>query len=225
MKKNIFVFSVLFFFFSANAKIQPDIVTPMGFDENKFSLKMIGEYSYFPYNTVENSGCSNVLYKDYPLDVHDGNINSPMVLSIKRLVCVFSNGVYEDGYDRKSMAERVVYSKSRELWIKIKQKKSKLSNGYKSIPYKEIELYNIESRNSRGFAVVNENITDSDRDSYKKQELKKVVSFCLIKGQDALCGSGDLIVKVEGKDVDLTSYILKSLESMEIGVDNPLNAN
>ncbi|MBU3891398.1 hypothetical protein KH388_01550 [Serratia rubidaea] len=68
-------------------------------------------------------------------------------------------------------------------------------------------------------------MTDSDRDSYKKQELKKVVSFCLIKGQDALCGSGDLIVKVEGKDVDLTSYILKSLESMEIGVDNPLNAN
>jgi len=34
----------------------------------------------------------------------------------------------------------------------------------------------------------------------------------------ALCGAGNLISNVDGKEIDFTSYLLKSLESMELSV-------
>ncbi|MTH48546.1 hypothetical protein GJV78_20295 [Escherichia alba] len=77
----------------------------------------------------------------------------------------------------------------------------------------------------RGYAVVNYNITDYDREVYKNKEIKKIISFCLINGQDALCGSGDAGVNINGKNIDLTPYILKSLESVEMGIANPLFIN
>ncbi|RFD81584.1 hypothetical protein SEET3133_02485, partial [Salmonella enterica subsp. enterica serovar Tennessee str. 3133] len=48
---------------------------------------------------------------------------------------------------------------------------------------------------------------------------KKILIFVMIDGSHALCGAGSLIRKIDNQLIDFTPYILKSLESMEIGVN------
>lgn len=84
-----------------------------------------------------------------------------------------------------------------------------------------VELYNIQSVNARGYAVINRNIPQQE----KKKGMKKNLSFCLIQNQSyfAFCGSGSMINLVNGKEVDFTPYMLKSLETVEMGLPEKPN--
>ncbi|MDH1169356.1 hypothetical protein [Pantoea agglomerans] len=77
-----------------------------------------------------------------------------------------------------------------------------------------LDLYNIRSVNARGYAVIDRNIPLQE----KKKGLKKSLSFCLIRDEAAFCGSGSMINLVDGKEVDFTPYMLKSLETVEMGL-------
>ncbi|WP_255434243.1 hypothetical protein [Pantoea sp. WMus005] len=79
-----------------------------------------------------------------------------------------------------------------------------------------LELYNIRSVNARGYAVVNRNIPLEE----KKKGVKKKLSFCLLQNQGsaAFCGFGSITNLIDGKEVDFTTYMLKSLETVEMGL-------
>ncbi|SUH07117.1 Uncharacterised protein [Salmonella enterica subsp. enterica] len=57
-----------------------------------------------------------------------------------------------------------------------------------------------------------------DKTIYEDDNIKRIL-FCMIDGSHALCGAGSLIRKIDNQLIDFTPYILKSLESMEIGVN------
>jgi hypothetical protein len=84
-----------------------------------------------------------------------------------------------------------------------------------------LELYNIRSVNARGYAVINRNIPLEE----KKKGVKKRLSFCLIQNHSysAFCGFGSIINVVDGKEIDFTPYMLKSLETVEIGLSEKSN--
>ncbi|WBM68763.1 hypothetical protein OH773_11100 [Buttiauxella sp. WJP83] len=85
-----------------------------------------------------------------------------------------------------------------------------------------LKVYNINSLNARGFAVIDKNISNDDRNRFNDENLKMKIYFCMIhKDGFALCGTGSLTTIKDGKEVDLTPYALKSLESMEIGIKVP----
>lgn len=54
----------------------------------------------------------------------------------------------------------------------------------------------------------------------KTKRGEKNLSFCLIQNQSysAFCGSGSIIGEENGKEIDFTPYMLKSLETVEIGL-------
>ncbi|WBM68761.1 hypothetical protein OH773_11090 [Buttiauxella sp. WJP83] len=53
------------------------------------------------------------------------------------------------------------------------------------------------------------------------EKVKKIIYFCMIHDISALCGSGSLVRNINGNEIDFTPYVLKSLESMEIGIKAP----
>ncbi|EDW1644222.1 hypothetical protein EK69_004519 [Salmonella enterica subsp. enterica] len=75
------------------------------------------------------------------------------------------------------------------------------------------------SANAKGFAVISENITSASDYLSKDEKIKKVVYFCMIHDISALCGVGSLVRNVNGVEVDFSPYILKSLETIKIGVN------
>jgi len=81
-----------------------------------------------------------------------------------------------------------------------------------------LKLYNISSVNAKGFLVIDQNITRYDKSRFDDANLKKKFRFCMIGNEAALCGDGNLISNIDGKEIDFTPYLLKSLESMELSV-------
>lgn len=77
---------------------------------------------------------------------------------------------------------------------------------------KAINIYNIESVNASGYAIIDYNITKEEQ----RSNIKKKLSFCLFSNTEAFCGSGSMIYLFDGKEVDFTNYVLKSLETVEI---------
>uniref|UniRef100_UPI001EDBEB32 hypothetical protein n=1 Tax=Buttiauxella sp. S19-1 TaxID=941430 RepID=UPI001EDBEB32 len=132
-------------------------------------------------------------------------------------VCLSSDTVYSNGYDR-SINERIVYSRSKSLWIKVNNKKFDIIPSNKDGPYKLLTLYNIKAKNAKGYVVFDGNLTKDDKDTYKNAG--GVISFCLVQDSTyiALCGSGSL-----APDSGRIPYVLKTLESMEIGLGNKEN--
>ncbi|MBV6820172.1 hypothetical protein KWG64_19680 [Rahnella sp. PD12R] len=142
---------------------------------------------------------------------------SPGKIPFAQWFCLYATDIYEDGYG-PGLAEGVSYSKTKSLWIKKKNKKTDISPAYLNTPYKPIDLYNISSPNSKGFAIISRNILISDRELSKNSPVKKIIYFCMIRDTEALCGVGSLVHNINGQEIDFTPYALKSLESMEIGI-------
>lgn len=116
------------------------------------------------------------------------------------------------------MNEKIVYSRSKSLWVKANNKKSDIIPSDQDGAYKSLRLYNIKAKNAEGYVVFDENITKDDKETYKNA--KELVSFCLVQKStySALCGSGSL-----ASDSSQIPYILKTFESMEIGLGNKAN--
>ena len=216
--KEIISIYLLFSTCAANAVVAPSIALPPDFLSAKFAEKNLDEIVGATY-IQQSSDCDSVRFKEYffttKMDNTDYYFNkSP----IKLWQCLLMNGDLESyglGYDPSVADEKpanqvVRYDEKNDTW-KIVNRKSYHKNN------KPLQLFNVTYPNAKGYMVVDENINKYDIQNGITQ--KKEVKFCLIddsKKNYALCGHGDLLEKIDGKEVDLTAYFLKSLESMTL---------
>ncbi|WP_255434203.1 hypothetical protein [Pantoea sp. WMus005] len=200
----------------AVSSITPEIQMPSYFNKDRF----VNYYDAISSNSGNNS-CDNILFKNfYPPEYISSKIKYP---PFDTWFCWFSVDVIHDGYGpNRSLAENVYFDKKTEQWKKKKYNRNREEirrsldvYGIKSLSeLQPLDLYNIRSVNARGYAVIDRNIPLQE----KKKGLKKSLSFCLIRDEAAFCGSGSMINLVNGKEVDFTPYMLKSLETVEMGL-------
>jgi hypothetical protein len=201
----------------AVSSIFPEIQVPPDFNKDNFD-------NY--YNEVSTAGyggrsCGYVFFENfYPPEYTASKLKSP---PFNTWLCLFSVDVINNGYGpNRSLAEKVYFDKKTEQWKKKKYNRNREETrrsldvyGIKSLSeLQPLELYNIRSVNASGYAVIDCNIPLQE----KKKGLKKSLSFCLIRDEAAFCGSGSMINLVDGKEVDFTPYMLKSLETVEMGL-------
>ncbi|MFP3524766.1 hypothetical protein SB912_19835 [Pantoea sp. SIMBA_072] len=218
MRKILILLTLALLSQKAVSSITPEIQMPSYFNKDRF----VNYYDAISSNSGNNS-CDNILFKNfYPPEYISSKIKYP---PFDTWFCWFSVDVIHDGYGpNRSLAEKVYLDKKTGLWKKKKYILSKEGTqrslevyGIKSLSELEpLELYNIRSVNARGYAVVNRNIPLEE----KKKGVKKKLSFCLIQNQSyfSFCGSGSMVDLVNGKEVDFTPYMLKSLETVEMGL-------
>ena len=217
MKKLLLLMIIPFF---SSGKITPEITTPDSFSELSFEQLILHRGNYLA-NTAD---CGIVSLKLFHPAEHN---KYPPPAS---WLCLFPVDVIKDGYGpNRSLAEKVYFDKKTGFWKKKKYNRNKEETrrsldvyGIKSLSeLQPLELYNIRSVNARGYAVINRNIPLEE----KKKGVKKRLSFCLIQNHSysAFCGFGSIINVVDGKEIDFTPYMLKSLETVEIGLSEKSN--
>lgn len=110
--------------------------------------------------------------------------------------CELENTVRKDGYGPgRLLPEKVYFDEKNEIWKKKKYHLSKeeTKESFRTYGISDINalqlvtVYNIESVNAKGYAVIDSNIPKEDRDHGMNG---KRISFCLMHDGDALCGSG-----------------------------------
>jgi hypothetical protein len=207
--------------------ITPGITMPDGFNQSSFSAVRLDAGGFEGYNAVTNIGCGGVTFKDFtpePYRTLKDKNNDPVYKGITLRYCDIENTVREDGYGPgQLLPEKVYFDKKSGIWKKKKyhlskeETKESLRNyGISDIrALQPVTVYNIESVNAKGYAVIDSNIPKEDRDRGIKG---KIISFCLMHDGDAFCGSGPMVYTFDGKDVDFSPYVLKSLETIEMGL-------
>lgn len=211
MKKLLLMMAIPFF---SSGEITPEITTPDSFSELSFDQQTLHKGNY-----LADTSCGIVSLKLFHPSEHN---KYPPPAS---WLCLFAVDVISNGYGPgQALAEKIYLDKKTGLWRKKKYILNKEGTqrsfelyGIKSLgELQPLELYNIRSVNARGYAVVNRNIPLQE----KKKGVKKKLSFCLIQNQSypAFCGFGSIINVVDGKEVDFTPYMLKSLETIEMGL-------
>ncbi|MDZ7320915.1 hypothetical protein N4G41_04630 [Kosakonia sacchari] len=206
-------------FFSLG-KITPEIATPDRLSELSFDQLTLHRGNYL----ADTASCGIISLKlFYPSEHKRYPPSGPWL-------CLFPVDVIRDGYGPgRSLSEKVYFDKKTGLWKKKKYTLSRESTqrslevyGIKSLSeLQPLELYNIQSVNGRGYAVIDSNIPLRE----KQKGVKKNLSFCLIQNQSysAFCGSGSIIDEYNGKEIDFTPYMLKSLETVEMGLPEKSN--
>ena len=200
----------------AVSSIIPEIHIPSDFERDRFVNYYNGISSY-----SGNSSCDKISFKNfYPPEYTTLKIKRP---PFNTWLCLFAIDITHDGYGPgQVLPERVYLDKKTGQWEKKKYTLSRESTqrsldvyGIKSLSeLQPLDLYNIQSVNAWGYAVINRNIPLRE----KQKGVKKKLSFCLIRDEAAFCGSGSMINLVDGKEVDFTPYMLKSLETVEMGL-------
>ncbi|HAT1619845.1 TPA: hypothetical protein I8Y04_001515 [Raoultella planticola] len=215
MKKLLLLMAIPFF---SSGEITPEIATPDKLNENVFTQITSSNY------LADTSGCKVISLKMFHPPERKEYPQSDAWL------CLYAVDVIHDGYGpNRSLAEKVYFDKKTDTWKKKKYNRNREETrrsldvyGIKSLSeLQPLELYNIRSVNARGYAVIDNNIPLQE----KQKGVKKKLSFCLIQNQSyyAFCGSGSMVDLVDGKDIDFTPYMLKSLETVEIGLPEKLN--
>lgn len=215
MKKLLLLMAIPFF---SSGEITPEIATPDKFNENFFTQITSSNY------LADTSGCKVISLKMFHPPERKEYPQSDTWL------CLYAVDVVHDGYGpNRSLAEKVYFDKKTDTWKKKKYNRNREETqrsldvyGIKSLSeLQPLEVYNIRSVNARGYAVIDSNIPLLE----KQKGVKKKLSFCLIQNQSyyAFCGSGSMVDLVDGKDIDFTLYMLKSLETVEIGLPEKLN--
>ncbi len=217
MKKLLLLVVIPFF---SLGKITPEITTPDSFSELSFDQLTLHRGNYLA-NTAD---CGMVSLKLFHPAEHNKYPPSASWL------CLFPVDVIKDGYGpNRSLTEKVYFDKKTDLWKKKKYNRNREETRRSLVVYginnlnelQPLELYNIQSINARGYAVIDSNIPLEE----KQKGVKKKLSFCLIQNQSysAFCGSGSIIDEENGKEIDFTPYMLKSLETVEIGLPEKSN--
>lgn len=208
----------LFLILPLKANIIPSISLPDKLSESKYSVRMLRIDARIDYR-VETPECKNVKFNVYFFlnenikDLNDKNhVYDPEFYPITLWSCSYSREVYDVG-EYGSHIQHIVFDKNKNIWV-IDDDATKTNN-----KFKPSVLYNISSVNTQGFLIIDENISEMDKTIYEDDNIKKKFYFCMIDGSHALCGAGSLIRKIDNQLIDFTPYILKSLESMEIGVN------
>jgi hypothetical protein len=212
MKKLLLLTAIPFF---SSGEIHPEIITPEKFSTLPFYQKTLHRYDYL----ADTADCGIISLKLF----HPAEGNKYPPSGPSPWLCLFSVDVIHDGYGpNRSLAEKVYFDKKTEQWKKKKYNRNREETrrsldvyGIKSLSeLQPLELYNIRSVNARGYAVIDSNIPLAE----KKKGVKKKLSFCLMQNQSysAFCGSRPMLV--DGKEIDFTPYMLKSLETVEMGL-------
>ncbi|MFC0139495.1 hypothetical protein ACFFJN_05060 [Erwinia mallotivora] len=212
MKKLLLLMAIPFF---SHGKITPEIATPDRFSELSFDQLTLRRGNYL----ADAVDCKIISLKLFHPPEHN---KYPLSAS---WLCLFSVDVISNGYGPgQALPEKVYLDKKTGLWKKKKynQDWEEIQSSLKIFGIKNlselqpVELYNIQSVNARGYAVIDSNIPLWE----KKNGVKKNLSFCLIENQGyaSLCGSGLMINVFDEKEVDFTPYMLKSLETVEMGL-------
>lgn len=168
---------------------------------------------------VEIFECKNVKFNDYFFlnenikDFNDKNYVYDFEFYLIILwSCLYSREVYDVG-EYGLYIQYIVFDKNKNIWV-IDDDVIKINNEFKLL-----FLYNISLVNVQGFLIIDENILEMDKIIYEDDNIKKKFYFCMIDGLYVLCGVGSLIRKIDNQLIDFMLYILKLLESMEIGVN------
>lgn len=221
MRKILILLTLALLSQKAVSSIIPEIHIPSDFRNDRFA----NYYNGISSNSG-NSSCDKISFKNfYPPEYSTLKIKRP---PFNTWLCLFAVDVTHDGYGPgRALPEKVYFDKKTGVWKKEKYTLSKESTqrslefyGIKSLnKLQPVELYNIQSVNASGYAVIDSNISLQE----KQKGMKKSLSFCLIRDEAAFCGSGSMINLVDGKEVDFTPYMLKSLETVEMGLPEKSN--
>lgn len=209
--KKLLLLAVIPFF--SSGKITPGLTLPDEFNESLFNEITSSNY------LASTSGCKVISLKMFHPPEHIEYPQSDAWL------CLYAVDVIHDGYGpNRSLAEKVYFVKKTGVWKKKKHNRNREETqrslkvyGIKSLSeLQPFDLYNIQSVNANGYAVIDRNIPLWE----KEKGVKKKLSFCLIQNLSyfALCGSGSMIKLVDGKEIDFTPYMLKSLETVKMGL-------
>ncbi|WP_421356077.1 hypothetical protein [Pseudocitrobacter faecalis] len=206
-------------FFSIG-KITQEIATPDKLNEQPFDQLTLHRGNYL----ADTASCGTISLKlFYPPEHKRYPPSGPWL-------CLFPVDVIRDGYGPgRSLSEKIYFDKKSGLWKKKKYNRNREETlrslevyGIKSLSeLQPIVLHNIQSVNGHGYAVIDRNIPLQE----KKKGVKKNLSFCLIQNESysAFCGSGSMIDEGNGKEIDFTPYMLRSLETVEIGLPEKSN--
>ena len=214
MKKLLLLMAIPFF---SSGEITPEIANPDKFNENLFNQITSSNY------LAATSGCKVISLKMFHPPERKEYPQSDTWL------CLYAVDVIHDGYGPgQALPEKVYFDKKTERWKKKKYLLSKEGTqrslevyGIKNLSeLQPLELYNIRSVNARGYAVIDSNLPLEEQ----KKVVKNNLSFCLMQNQSysAFCGSRPMLVDGK-KEVDFTLYMLKSLETVEIGLPEKSN--
>ncbi len=216
MRKILILMTLALLSQKALSSIIPEIQVPSDFKK----VRIVNYYNGISSNSG-NSSCDNISFKNfYPSEYTTLKIKYP---PFNTWFCLFSVDVIHDGYGpNRVLPEKVFFNKKTGLWKKKKYNRNREETqrslevyGIKKLSeLQPVELYNIQSVNAHGYAVIDRNISLQE----KQKGVKKILSFCLIRDEAAFCGSGSMINLVDGKEVDFTPYMLKSLETVEMGL-------
>ncbi|QCA06464.1 hypothetical protein [Pantoea vagans] len=212
MKKLLLLMAIPCF---TSGKITPEITIPDSFSESSFDQLSLHRGNYL----ANTASCEIVSLKLFHPIEHNKYPPSASWL------CLFPVDVINDGYGlNRSLAEKVYLDKKTDRWKKkgyIRNRKETQRSldvyGIKSLSeLQPLKLFNIQSVNARGYAVIDSNIPLEE----KQKGVKKRLSFCLIQNHSysAFWGFGSMINVVDGKEIDFTPYMLKSLETIEMGL-------
>ncbi len=222
MKKILILLTLALLSQSTVSAIIPEIDIPSNFKKDRFA-------NY--YKNISTAGyggrsCGYVSFENfYPPEYISSKIKNP---PFNTWFCLFAVDVIHDGYGPgRALPEKVYLDKKTGIWKKKRYTLSKESTqrslelyGIKSLnKLQPVDLYNIQSVNASGYAVIDSNIPLQEQ----QKGVKKNLSFCLIHDEAAFCGSGSMINLVDGKEVDFTPYMLKSLETVEMGLPEKSN--
>lgn len=219
MRKLLLLIAIPFF---SSGKITPEIVIPDRFSKMSFDKLALHRGNYL----ADKVDCKIISLKLFHPPEHNKYPPSASWL------CLFSVDAINNGYGPgQALPEKVYLDKKTGLWRKKKYKRNReeVQSSLKIFGIKNlselqpVELYNIQSVNARGYAVVDSNIPLLE----KQNGVKKQLSFCLIQNQGyaSFCGFGSMINFVDGKEVDFTPYLLKSLETVEMGLPEKSQTN
>ncbi|KGT86683.1 hypothetical protein NG99_25070 [Erwinia typographi] len=205
------------------SSVTPDVAEPNSFNKDRFVVY------YNKVSTMGYGGSSECEYVSlkifYPPEYVSSKDKYP---PSNPWLCLFAVDVIHDGYGPgRLIPEKIYFDKKNDQW---KKKKFSLNRedfqeslkryGIKGLKdLHSVELYNIQSVNARGYAVIDSNIPLWE----KRKGVKKNVSFCMIHEETALCGYGPMVYSFDGEDVDFTPYMLRSLETIEMGLPEKPN--
>ncbi len=152
MKKLLLLMAIPFY---SVGSITPDIVIPDNFSKNLFNQITTNNY------LADTSGCKVISLKMfYPPE-------QKQYPQSDAWLCLYSVDVIHNGYGPgQALPEKVYLDKKTGLWKKKKYTLSKESTqsslevyGIKNLSeLQPVELYNIQSVNARGYAVIDNNI-------------------------------------------------------------------
>ncbi|MCC6075357.1 hypothetical protein ACFPTX_12855 [Pseudomonas sp. GCM10022188] len=134
----------------------------------------------------------------------EDHIYFKMISPISSWICVNAGEAMEYGYESTHTGEKAYYNYKNATW----HIQTNPHHNKEISPNSMLDLYNITSKNAKGYAVI-------DSISLPQNPPRKKIHFCMIHKLQALCGDGETIRQEDSTNIDITPQALKLIESIE----------